>query len=901
MAAHASAPRRFLVPEVVQTSAMDCGPACLKCLLEGFGVRVSYGRLREACQTDVDGTSIDTLEEVAGQLGLEAEQIMLPIDHVLLSEARALPAIAVVRLPNGLTHFVIIWRAHGWFVQVMDPATGRRWPVRRQFLDELLVHRLPVPARAWRDWAGSGEFLRPLFRRLKETGVDRATADRLVHSAAADAGWRSLAMLDAAVRMVASIVRSGGLPRGASAGRLIGSLIEQAAGVDQVIPPAYWSVRPVEGGAGADEQLLLRGAVLVRVKGRREPAESSADAVERARALPPDLVAALAEAPSRPGLELLRRLRADGVFTPIVIALAWLLAAAGVVMEALLFRGVIELGRVLLPGEQRLMLMALLALLVTANFLAQFSIMSGVLRFGRGLDVRLRVAFLEKLPRIGDRYFHSRLTSDMAERSHSAHQLRALPALGSELMRWAFTLLLTTLGIIWLDPGAAPLALLAAGCAIGVPFFAQPALAERDLRVRNHVGGLSRFYLDSLLGLVAVRTHGAERAVRREHESLLVEWARARLGLQRTLVTVEGLQSLLGFGLAAWLLLDHLARTGDIGGALLLTYWALNLPVLGQEITLLARQYPQHKNVTLRLLEPLGAPEESRADAPAAARSASAAELPRGVGVALESVTVRAGGHTILADIDLTIQPGSHLAIVGPSGAGKSSLVGILLGWHRPAAGAVRVDGDRLDASGLERLRRETAWVDPSVQLWNRSLLDNLHYGAPADSGISLAQVLDEADLRAVLERLPGGLQTQLGEGGALLSGGEGQRVRLGRGLARSDARLVILDEPFRGLSRMQRRELLARARRLWRDATLLCVTHDVGDTLDFERVLVMEHGRVLEDGSPSVLADKASSRFRAMLEAEGDVRGRLWSRGAWQRLWLERGLLTSDGRENSA
>ena len=65
---------RLLAPEVVQTSAMDCGPASLKTLLEGFGISVSYGRLREACQTDVDGTSIDTLEETAVRLGLDAEQ-----------------------------------------------------------------------------------------------------------------------------------------------------------------------------------------------------------------------------------------------------------------------------------------------------------------------------------------------------------------------------------------------------------------------------------------------------------------------------------------------------------------------------------------------------------------------------------------------------------------------------------------------------------------------------------------------------------------------------------------------------------------------------------------------------------------------------------------------------------
>src|ERR1700675_4718324 len=105
--------RRFFVPEVVQASAMDCGPASLKCLLEGFGVAVSYGRLREACQTQVDGTSIDTLEQIAGQLGLVAEQVIVPEDHVLLDEAEVLPAIVVIRLPNGYTHFVVAWRTHG--------------------------------------------------------------------------------------------------------------------------------------------------------------------------------------------------------------------------------------------------------------------------------------------------------------------------------------------------------------------------------------------------------------------------------------------------------------------------------------------------------------------------------------------------------------------------------------------------------------------------------------------------------------------------------------------------------------------------------------------------------------------------------------------------------------------
>src|SRR5262245_62864855 len=153
---------RLFAAEVVQTSAMDCGPAALKCLLEGFGIAVSYGRLREACQTDVDGTSIDTLEEAAVQLGLEAEQVMVPVDHLLLPEAETLPALVVVRLANGLTHFVVAWRRHGPFVQIMDAATGRRWPACQRFLDELYVHTLSIPAASWRDWAGTPAFLAPL-------------------------------------------------------------------------------------------------------------------------------------------------------------------------------------------------------------------------------------------------------------------------------------------------------------------------------------------------------------------------------------------------------------------------------------------------------------------------------------------------------------------------------------------------------------------------------------------------------------------------------------------------------------------------------------------------------------------------------------------------------------------
>jgi len=340
------------------------------------------------------------------------------------------------------------------------------------------------------------------------------------------------------------------------------------------------------------------------------------------------------------------------------------------------------------------------------------------------------------------------------------------------------------------------------------------------------------------------------------------------------------------------------AAVADPGAVLLVVYWSLALPALGQEIAALVQQVPGQRNVTLRLTEPLGAPEDEAPgvdDVPAPARAGA----PR---VELRDVVVQAGGHTILTVDALTIAPGEHVAVVGPSGAGKSSLVGLLLGWHRASAGAVTVDGAALAGAALERLRRETVWVDPTVYLWNRSLHDNLAYGL-AEAPASLADAIAAAELGDVVERLPLGPASSLGEAGALLSGGEGQRVRFGRGVARPRPRLVILDEPFRGLSRDQRHLLLARARARWADATLICVTHDIDETRAFPRVLVVAGGRVVEDGAPAALAARADGRYARLLEAETRVRRAAWSRAGdvpWRRLTMSGGRVVESGEPRS-
>ena len=451
-------------------------------------------------------------------------------------------------------------------------------------------------------------------------------------------------------------------------------------------------------------------------------------------------------------------------------------------------------------------------------------------------------------------------------------------------------MLATAAGLIWLDPANWWLVLLIAAAALAPPLATTALLSECDLRVRSHAAGLTRFYLDAMLGLLPIRAHNAARAVETEQERLLGSWASATLRMQKIVTVIETGQLAIVFGLVAWLLLRQTGSFGQNAGpgrVLLVVYWAMSLPALGEQIGSVARRYAYYRNLVLRLLEPLGAPEQAvAADEPIASPAAPA--------ISFVNVGVEASGHSILRNIDLEVLPGSHVAIVGPSGAGKSTLAGLLLGWHKLAFGEIRVDGAPLDAA---RLRTSAAWIDPAVQIWNRSLLANVCYGAENAAGRA-GIAMDAAMLRSVLDKLPEGMQTSLGEGGAFVSGGEGQRVRLARAMLRKNVRLVILDEPFRGLDREKRHELLRRARRLWRGCTLLCITHDIGETEGFDTVVVLENGSIVEKGNPKELRADPTSRYSQLLSAEGHARSSLWSGGRWRRVRVQNGRAIETVRE---
>jgi ABC-type bacteriocin/lantibiotic exporter with double-glycine peptidase domain len=885
--------RPLLVPEVVQTSGMDCGPAALKSLLEGLGFSLHYGRLRDACQTSVDGTSIDMLEALCLQLGFEASQIVVPLDHLLLPGADSFPAILVTRIASGAPHFVVLWNRLAGLVQLMDPATGRRWVAPRRLMDEVYVHTLPVTASLWRKLALDADFAGGLRYRLGHLGMAEATAAELIQRASASPSCLPLAALDAAARMVAAA--SGPAATRGFAARRVMDLWEQAtaegAVATQVIAPVYWSARPLppqeEGG---EELVRLSGAVLLRVRPRSAEAPAAdaspgSDAAPAAGPLSPELARALTEPTSGPERPVIDFLRAEGPSALVAMVLALLLSAGGLAVQALFFRVLLDVTSLLGSPHARAGAVATVLVLMVALLAVEWPVASSLKRLGRGLELRFRVALFRALSRLTDRYFSSRLSSDMGHRGHQIHLVRTLPELVGRVVRDLSELLIISAALVWMAPALAVPVLAATGMALAIPLVLRSTLRQADLRVRTQSGAMSRFYLDAFLGLMPIRTHGAERSVRREQERLLVGWARASEGLLSLTLATETIQALQGVAIAVVLLMSYLEAAPEASAnVLLVAYWALRVPSLGQSLMAGLRDYPMYRNVMLRLLEPLGAATDStRPEAPAPEPGSG------GMGIELRGVSVQALGHVLLTDVNLSIEPGTHVAVVGPSGAGKSTLAHLLLGLHPPASGELRMEGRPVDEDSLRHLHPSMAWVDPTVHLWNQSLLANLSYGAPAATP-GLGELLHQAELVPLLERLPEGLQTPLGEGGALVSGGEGQRVRLGRALQRVGARLVILDEPFRGLDRERRSALLQCARALWRNATLICITHDISETLEFPRVLVVKGGCVVEDAPPRELLEREGSTYRGLFEMEVRTRETLWGSERWRKLYMANG-----------
>jgi len=223
-------------------------------------------------------------------------------------------------------------------------------------------------------------------------------------------------------------------------------------------------------------------------------------------------------------------------------------------------------------------------------------------------------------------------------------------------------------------------------------------------------------------------------------------------------------------------------------------------------------------------------------------------------------------GRTILHGLSFEVPAGSHVAIVGPSGAGKSTIGRLLFRFYDPWSGRILIDGQDITQVTQASLRRAVGIVPQDSVLFNDTIGYNIAYGRDDADVKRVIQAARAAAILPLIERLPEGFDTEVGERGLKLSGGEKQRVAIARTLVK-DPPILLLDEATSALDSRTEQEILATLRRVSKDRTTLAIAHRLSTIADADHILVLDHGRLTESGT-----------HRELLAARG-LYAEMWAR----------------------
>ncbi|MCX5418462.1 NHLP bacteriocin export ABC transporter permease/ATPase subunit [Streptomyces sp. NBC_00078] len=522
------------------------------------------------------------------------------------------------------------------------------------------------------------------------------------------------------------------------------------------------------------------------------------------------------------------------------------------------------LGEFVPRAQTGLIVQVCLAVMLTSVVAAAFMLLENltILRMEGRIEATLQPAVWDRLLRLPTKFFTERSTGELASAAMGISSIRRLMAGVGPVVAQSVTVGAMNLGLLfWYSPmmalAAIGMLVVIAGAFLGLGLW--QVRWQRKLVVLNNK--LNNQAFQTLRGLPKLRVAAAENYA---YAAWASEFARSRelqqkVGRIKNLTTVMGAVYLPLCTLLMFMLLAGPAR-GVMSAAAFLTF--------NTSVTMLLTSVTQLTGAFVSAVAALPLFEEIKPVLEATPEVRTASTRPGPLSGAIEarrlSFRYSDDGPLALDDVSFAIRPGEFVAIVGPSGCGKSTLLRLLIGFDKPVSGSVLYDGQDLGALDQSAVRRQCGVVLQHAQPFTGSILDVICGTEPYTPEEAMAAA-GMAGLAEDIKRMPMGLHTIVSGSGAV-SGGQRQRLMIAQALIRRP-RILFFDEATSALDNETQRTVIESTKAL--NATRIVIAHRLSTVLDADRVIVMEDGKVAQQGPPAQLLADTSGRLHELVRRQ--------------------------------
>ncbi|MEW2295036.1 NHLP bacteriocin export ABC transporter permease/ATPase subunit [Streptomyces sp. NPDC006743] len=505
-----------------------------------------------------------------------------------------------------------------------------------------------------------------------------------------------------------------------------------------------------------------------------------------------------------------------------------------------------------------------LAVMIGSVVAAAFTLLENltVLRLEGRIEATLQPAVWDRLLRLPTAFFAARSTGELASAAMGVSAMRRLLAGIGPVVAQSVTVGTMNLALLfWYSPpmACAALGMLVVIAAVFLGLGLWQVRWQRRLVVLGNK--LNNQAFQTLRGLPKLRVAAAENYA---YAAWARQFARSRelqqkVGRIKNLTTVLGAVYLPVCTLVMFMLLAGPAR-GSMSAAAFLTF--------STSVTMLLTSVTQLTGAFVSAVAALPLFEEIRPVLRATPEVRTGSTRPGPLSGAVEarrlSFRYAEDGPLVLDDVSFRVRPGEFVAVVGPSGCGKSTLLRLLIGFDRPLSGSVLYDGQDLAALDQSAVRRQCGVVLQHAQPFTGSVLDVIRGTEPCSPEEAMAAA-ELAGLAEDIRRMPMGLHTIVSGGGAV-SGGQRQRLMIAQALVRRP-RILFFDEATSALDNETQRTVIESTRKL--NATRVVIAHRLSTVLDADRVIVMEEGRIAQEGTPAELLADTGGRLHELVRRQ--------------------------------